>query len=102
MGWLENKRKKNKLNRKRAIQKELLADLKYMREEKNTGLLTRRLFSMKGVSSASTQTGWTDYVDLRMGDGYEITTHGVHLSKAIREAAVEVALRWRSLLREAK
>ena len=102
MKWLENIRKKNELNRKRAIQKELLADLKYMRENKNTGLLTRRLFDMKGVAWAQTQTGWTDYVDVRMSDGYEITTRGVHLSKVIREAAVEIALRWRSLLRESQ
>ena len=56
---------------------------------------------MKGVAWAQTQTGWTDFVDVRMNDGYEITTRGVHLSKVIREAAVEIALRWRDKLKDA-
>ena len=99
MGWLSNIREKNRLNRKWVIYQELLDDLKYMRTTSNTGLLTRRLFSMRGVVVARTETGWTDYVDVRMRDGFEITARGVHMSKAIREAATMVALRWREVLR---
>ena len=99
MKWLDERQQKKITHRKWAIYRELLADLKYMRENKNVGLLTRRLFSMRGVAHATTQTGWPDYVDVTMNDGYDITSRGVHMAKAIREAAVMVALRWREVLR---
>ena len=99
MRWLDRLREKNTANRKWTIYRELLDDLRFIRENKNSGLLTRRLFNMKGVVWGRTETGWTDYVDVRMNDGYEISARGVHLSKAIRDAAVQVALRWRDRLK---
>lgn len=68
-------------------------DLQFFRHNRNSGLLRRRLYNMLDVSSVRVQEGLMCFVDVTMGDGYEIRSRGSFSHIALVKAARKVARR---------
>ena len=90
--------KKYKKKRNSKLEAKLERDLCYFQREENEGLLRRRLFNMKDVSSIHVTTGGfaPSFVTVSMNDGFEIVSIGRGVfeeREALREAAQEVSER---------
>ena len=60
----------------------------------NVGLLRRKIIDQPEVRRVSTQTGWTNYIDITFSDGYELSKMGYSvMSNLLKEVGVKVAER---------
>jgi hypothetical protein len=85
--------KKVRAGKLKKTRSKVAQDLWFFHENKNSGLLERKLFSMLGVRSVWRREGMKCYIDVEMTDGYEIITSSVSSYKALRNAAMQVVRR---------
>lgn len=94
-----NRKAKARKKRIEKIRQKAKADLKFIRENKNEGLIHSRLFGMQGVISLSTSSQYGNVsVDIRMSDDYTISSYTYGHHSAIRDAALQVYDRLRETI----
>ncbi len=89
--WYHNRKVKAREKRIEEIRQRAKADLKFIRENKNEGLIRSRLFHMQGVISLNTSSQYGNVsIDITMSDQYTISSYEYGYENAVRSAALQV------------
>ena len=97
--WYRNRKVKAHEKEVDRIRKRAKADLKFIRENDNDGLLHSRLFGMQGVVSLSTSSQYGNTsADITMSDGYTISSYNYGYHLAMRDISLRVYDRLRETI----